>query len=297
MAETRRLRELIAATLPRLELPDGPLVVALSGGADSAALALLCVQAGSEVSAIHIDHQLSASPMLVKAASAIAARLGISLEINQVVIDVGPSPEDKARKARYEVFSRSPQPLLTAHTRDDNVETILINLIRGTGSSGLAGIPPFRPPQIHRPILDLTRNETRELSSLAGLPFRDDPMNDDLTLTRNKIRLEILPMMRELNPEVDAALARAAAALRRDIEYLDDQAASLYQGVLPLSVLMTAPRVLADRLLRQTLEESGVGVTSDRIDRMWSVVNGESERQELAGGRAAVRRGAMLVIE
>ena len=297
MAATRRLKELLAATSPRLELPDGPVVVALSGGADSAALALLCMEARSEVSAIHIDHQLSASPMLARAASAVAARLGISLKVRQVVIDVGPSPEDKARHARYEVFARSPQPLLTAHTRDDNVETILINLIRGTGSSGLAGIPPFRPPRIHRPILELTRNETRELSSLAGLPFRDDPMNDDMTLTRNKIRLEILPMMRELNPEVDAALARAAATLRRDIEYLDDQAAPLYEGALPLSVLTTAPRVLADRLLRRALEESGVGVTSDRIDRMWSVVCGESERQELAGGRAAVRRGAMLVIE
>ncbi|HUG31321.1 MAG TPA: tRNA lysidine(34) synthetase TilS [Acidimicrobiia bacterium] len=297
MAETRRLSELIAATLPRLELPDGPVVVALSGGADSAALALLCVEEGSEVSAIHVDHQLPASPTLAAAASAIAARLGISLAIHQVVVDVGPSPEDMARRARYEVFARSSQPVLTAHTQDDNVETIMINLIRGTGSAGLAGIPRFRPPQIHRPILDLTRNETRELSSLAGLPFRDDPMNDDLTLTRNKIRLEILPMMRELNPEVDAALARAAATLRRDIEYLDDQAATLSQEVLPISVLTTAPRVLADRLLRRALEESGVGVTSDRIDRMWSVVCGESERQELAGGRAAVRREAMLVIE
>lgn len=297
MAATRRLRELISATLPRLELPDGPVVVALSGGADSAALAFLCLEAGSEASAIHVDHQLPASPMLAEAAGAIAARLGIALEVHQVVVDVGPSPEEKARRARYEVFTRSPQPLLTAHTRDDNVETILINLIRGTGSSGLAGIPRFRPPRIHRPILEVTRNETRELASLAGLPYRDDPMNDDSSLTRNRIRLELLPMMRELNPGVGAALARAADTLRRDIEYLDEKAATIYQEKLPISVLTTVPRVLGDRMLRRALEESGVGVTSDRIERMWSVVWGDSERQGLAGGRAAVRRGVLLVIE
>lgn len=278
-------------------MPDGPVIVALSGGADSAALALLCNEAGVETGGLHVDHRLPASPQLSAAAQAIATRLGISLEVRQVTVERGPSPEEMARNARYDVFTRSPSPLLTAHTRDDTVETVLINLIRGTGMAGLAGIPPFRPPCIYRPMLEVTRSETRELASLAGLPFRDDPMNEDPDLTRNRVRKEILPLMRELNPGVDGAIARAAYALRRDSEYLEEQAAAISSRALPVSVVTTAPRALGDRLLRRALDESGIGATSDRIERMRSVASGETERQDLAGGLSVVRRGALLVIE
>lgn len=297
MATTRRLRELVSSILPRLDLPDGPLVVALSGGADSAALAFFCVEAGVETTGLHIDHGLSASPVLAEAAEAIAARLGISLDTRQVTVEEGASPEEMARKARYEVFSRSPVPLLTAHTLDDTVETVLINLIRGTGTTGLAGIPPFRPPCVYRPMLAVTGNETREVCSLAGLPYRDDPMNADLDLTRNRVRHEILPLLRSLNPAIGAAIARAAASLRQDSDYLEEQTDAIDRGSLPVSVVTTAPRVLADRLLRRALEDSGIGPTADRIGRMWSVASGETERQDLAGGKVVIRRGALLVIE
>lgn len=297
MAATRRLSDLVSATLSKLELPAGPVVVALSGGADSAALAFLTVESGVETRGIHIDHRLAASPMMAAAAEEIAARVGIELEMREVTVGDGPSPEDQARQARYQVLEEAGRTVLTAHTRDDSIETMLINLIRGTGPTGLTGIPRFRPPAIHRPMLEVTRSDTREIASLAGLPFRDDPMNEDLSITRNRVRLEILPLMRELNPGVDASLARAAAALRRDSEYLDDLAGDLYRGALPVSVLNTVPRVLADRMLHRALEESGVGATADRIERMWSVAAGRSDRQDLADGRRVVRRGALLSIE
>jgi tRNA(Ile)-lysidine synthase len=297
MAETRRLRELVSSILPRLELPNGPLVAALSGGADSAALAYLCVESGVETAALHIDHQLPASPMLAEAAGSVAARIGIALETRQVTVEEGASPEEMARKARYEVFSKSPVPLLTAHTRDDTVETVLINLIRGTGTAGLAGIPPFRPPCIYRPMLAVTGSETREVCTLAGLPYRDDPMNLRPDLTRNRVRHEILPLMRALNPAVDAAIARAASSLRRDHDYLEAQAEALDPGSLTASVLATVPRVLADRLIRRCLESHGIAPTADRIGRVWSVATGESERQDLAAGKTISRRGATLVIE
>lgn len=297
MATTRRLRELVSSILPRLELPHGPLVVALSGGADSAALALLCVESGIETTGLHIDHRLPASPVLAEAAETIAARLGITLDTRQVTVEKGPSPEEMAREARYEVFSTSPVPLLTAHTRDDTVETVLINLIRGTGTTGLAGIPPFRPPCVYRPMLEITGSETREVCSLAGLPYRDDPMNVDLDLTRNRVRHEILPLLRSLNPAIDAAIARAAASLRRDRDYLEGQADALDEQSLPVSVITTAPRVLADRLLRRALEDNGIEPTADRIGRMWAVASGETDRQDLAGGKAVIRSGALLVIE
>jgi tRNA(Ile)-lysidine synthase len=297
MAETRRLTELVSSILPRLELPDGPLVVALSGGADSAALAYLCVESGIDTTALHIDHQFPASPMLAEAAGSVAAHIGIAMETRQVTVGDGASPEEMARKARYEVFAKSPVPLLTAHTRDDTVETVLINLIRGTGTAGLAGIPRFRPPLIYRPMLAITGSETREICTLAGLPYRDDPMNLRPDLTRNRVRLEILPLMRALNPAVDAAIARAATSLRRDHDYLESETEALDTGTLAASVLTTLPRVLADRLIRRSLESHGIAPTADRIERVWSVATGESERQDLAAGKTVSRRGATLVIE
>ena len=282
-------------------MPTGPVVVALSGGADSATLALLVREAGQGVSALHIDHRLPASPVLSKAAAAVAAQLDIAFAVESVTIGEGSSLEERARDARYEVFARSTQPVLTAHTRDDSVETMLINLMRGTGVAGLTGIPRFRPPRVHRPLLDVSRDETREIAALAGLEFVDDPMNEDMSLTRNRVRLRLLPLMRELNPQLDTALARACAALERDSAHLEAAASRLAAGasdaVVPVSVISTVPRPLADRLLRRLLERNGIGSTADRIERMWSVAMGTSDRQDLADGRAIVRRGALLVVE
>lgn len=297
MAETRRLKELVSAALQRLHFPDGPVEVAVSGGADSATLAYLVSEAGVEVTAVHIDHQLPASAKMAKAASDVAERLRIRIESRQVEVGEGPSPEEQARNARYEALAERNGPILTGHTRDDSIETVLINLIRGTGPSGLTGIPSFRPPNIHRPMLRVTRSETREIAALACLPFVDDPMNEDLSLTRNRVRRELLPLMRELNPQVDAALARTAASLERDREYLEGRATEHFGKALPVSAVTTLPRALADRVLHRALEENGIGPTSDRIQRMWSVASGESDRQDLAGGHSVVRRGALLVIE
>lgn len=297
MVATRRLKELISATLSKLELPDGRLVVALSGGADSASLAFLTLEAGREVAAVHVDHQLPGSPHLAKAARAIAANLEIPLEISSVTLGPGPSPEEQARIARYHVLSSVDAQVLTAHTLDDSIETMLINLVRGTGPAGLAGIPRFRRPNITRPILALTRSETREMATLAGLPFFDDPMNVDMALTRNRIRLEVLPLLRSLNPGVESALARTAAILSRDLSYLDRLTPGLSDNEVAVSVLLTLPRPLSDRILHGMLERADLSPTADRIERMWSVAVGESDRQDLAAGRVVVRRGALLTVD
>lgn len=274
-------------------------MVALSGGADSAALAYLALETGCDVRAVHVDHQLPASPRLSAAADRIAASLGIPLQLRTVTVPAGPSPENQARRARYEALSLVESTVVTGHTRDDSIETLLINLIRGTGPAGLTGIPRFRPPNIHRPILEVTRAETREIATLAGLDFVDDPMNLDMGLTRNRVRLEVLPLLRAINPQVEPALARTAAILSRDFEYLD-QMTPVLAGAgdsVPVSVVLTLPRPLADRILHEILERTGVGPSADRIERMWSVASGESDRQDLADGRVVVRREALLVVE
>lgn len=298
MAGTRRLTELVDSALHRLRLPPAPFTVALSGGADSAALAFLALEADAAVDAVHIDHGLPASAMLSEAANDIAARLGMSLEVAAVEVGQGPSPEDQARIARYRVLDGWQQSVVTAHTRDDNAETIMINLIRGTAATGLGGIPYHRPPRVFRPALDITRDETREIAAHAGLPFRDDPMNLDAGLMRNRIRREIIPRARELNPKVVDALARAGSAVGADSSMIDAMVNHIdVDGGVAVGVLVTLPRPLADRVLSRLMVSAGVEVTADRLERAWSVVQGGAERQDLSGGKTVVRRHAMVLVE
>ncbi len=296
MAATRRLSDLVSASIPLLDLPPGRLVVALSGGADSACLAFLCRESGSPVAAVHVDHRLPASPMMADAATRVADALDIALETVHVDVGDGASLEERARNARYAALETVEASVLTGHTRDDSAETMLINLIRGTGGGGLGGIPGHRPPNIHRPMLEITRDATREIAVLAGLPFVDDPMNEDLGLTRNRVRVEILPRMRMINPQVEAALARAAAFVRADNELIDGMVG--HAGpVVAASVVSTLPPPIAHRVVRGFLEANAIGPTADRVARVLSVAIGESDRQDLTGGRSVVRREAMLVVE
>lgn len=298
MVETRRLTRLVEDALGAAVFPDGELTVALSGGADSAALAYLTLASGAHTRAIHIDHGLPGSPLMSEAARDVAATLGIECDVVRVELGPGPSLEERARDARYPALHRIDGPVLTAHTREDNAETILFNLARGTGPDGLAGIPQKRPPNVHRPILDVSRSETREISVLAGLAFRDDPMNSDPAFTRNRIRHRVIPLLTELNPQVVESLARAGNLVRRDTEYLASLVAEIdvSQG-LAVSIVTVLPPPLADRLLARFLVSAGVGVSADRIERLREVVRGDAPRQELAGGRQAVRHGAMVVVE
>ena len=305
MAEPRRLTQLVEGTGGRLRLPPGDLVVALSGGADSAALAYLALAANRNVRGLHIDHGFAGSPLMEKAASKIAADLNLGLDVARVEVPTGPSPEGQARKARYEAFADSVGPhesLLTGHTQDDDVETVLINLIRGTGSQGLAGIPYSRPPNIVRPMLKVTRSETREIAALAGLGFVDDPMNDAPGLTRNVLRLQILPGLRQLNPKLDDSVVRMAAAIGAESDHI----ASLADGVAihtddgfasaAISTIQTVPRSVANRVLLRILSAVGLEPTSDRVDRLWSVVRREAESQELGAGVKAAVYGPLLLV-
>ena len=283
--------------LAELDLPVGRLVVALSGGADSATLAHLASESGRDIGLVHVDHELDASPTMARAAGEIAEVFGVSLETFIVDVGQGASLEARARDARYHALENLEAVVATGHTRDDHIETMMINLIRGTGTRGLTGIPRFRPPNIYRPMLNITRSATREIATLAGLPFVDDPMNEDMSLTRNRIRRHILPLMRELNPQLDTALARTAETLESEIDFVDELASSHQTGVLPVSLIVTLPKVLADRLLHQALERAAITPSADRIGRMWAVAAGESQRQDLAEGWSVVRRGALLTIE
>lgn len=284
----------------RMELPAGPLVVALSGGADSAALAYLVGSAR----AVHVNHGLAASSVMESAARGVADEVGVPLEVVAASVEGGPSPEAMARDARYRALADATdddESVLTAHTLDDDAETVLINLVRGTGWRGLAGIPAFREPNVHRPILSVSRSETRELAALAGLPFIDDPMNDDPGLLRNRVRRLILPALEELNPRVTESIARAARHLREEAGVADSLTGFLPiddEGLgasVPRGVLLSLDRRLANRLLIRLLSHIGEP-TETRVQRLWDVVTGESHSAELGGGVVARIEGPMLVV-
>jgi tRNA(Ile)-lysidine synthase len=307
MAGTRRLNDLIQTTRTQLRLPDGPLVVGLSGGADSAALALMVIEAGREARALHVDHGLTHSPSLRAAASAIADKLGIDLDIVEVEVPEGASPEGQARTTRYRAFSETVAPdesLLIGHTAEDNLETVLINMVRGTGTRGLAGIPERRPPGIHRPILGLSRSQTREMAVLAGLPFVDDPMNLEPELTRNYLRARVIPLLTALNPGLAGAVTRMSIAVRADADFLDELAAGhpieLTPGRARCAVgdLIAVPPAVGDRVLMRMLAHvCGEGEMSwDRVERMREVLQGEASQAQIAGSAMTRRVGPFLEV-
>lgn len=308
MVEPRRLTQLVDSASQSLDLPAGRLTVGLSGGADSATLGYFCVNGGRETRGVHINHGLANSALMEKAASEVAAELGIDLEVRNVVVPQGPSPEGQARAVRYSEFAAATtesDSLLTAHTRDDVVETVLFNMIRGTGPKGLGGIPYYRAPNVFRPMLRITRSATREIASLADLSFVDDPMNDQPDLTRNIVRSRVIPMLSELNPRVPDSIARMAEVIASDNIHLDWEAAHVpllvgeHSVAVAVGELVAVPNPVGDRVLKTMLTHllgSG-GVSAERVGSLWLVARGQVEQHQLSPAVVAFRRGPLLVVE
>ena len=306
MVETRRLNQLASELDSGLDLPDGDLVVALSGGADSAGLALLVANAGRPARAIHVDHGTPGAPKLRKAASAIAGHLDLDLHIEAVSLPDGGFSEERARSQRYralETQRREGEWVVTGHTREDQAETVLMNLIRGAGPLGLSGIPRRSNGWVARPILDASRGEVRELATLAVLPYVDDPSNLDLELTRNAIRLSVLPGFARFNPSVVESLARTASLLREHLAFIELAVQSIPTRVssegaeIPIGHLLAVPQVVASGALRRvvSLLRLPYPPTAGETERIWAVVTGEQRAAEIEGGIRVERRGSMLL--
>lgn len=307
MAEARRLTQLGAAVEAAVVLPEGPLAVALSGGADSAALLWLCVRSGRTVRAIHIHHGLAASDKMEQAATAVAADLDIELNVVRVEIPAGASPEGQARAARYAALDRAHEAgewVLTAHTSDDQAETVLDHLLRGSGLDGLAGIPALRSP-FARPFLGVSRAQTRELATLAGLPWQDDPANDDPAPRRNQIRRRLLPQLEaDYNPRLRQALTAMAAHTAADVGHLEALVASVPVLATPAGAeiaagaLVAAPPVLASRLARRLLAAAGTrSAPASAVEAVLDVAAGPQSSRLVSGGLTVRRRGPMVAAE
>ncbi|EGD54442.1 tRNA lysidine(34) synthetase TilS [Gordonia neofelifaecis] len=254
-------------------LDDGPVCVALSGGADSLALTAAAVRARLVVHAVVVDHGLQAGSAEVAARAAAAAReSGATAEVRTVEVGSAGGPEAAARTARYDALraARGGRPVLLGHTLDDQAETVLLGLGRGSGARSLSGMSEWSAPW-GRPLLGLRRAQTREACADWGLPIWDDPHNVDPGFTRVRVRSEVLPLLEDvLGGGVAEALARTAAQLQADADALDGPAADLlaecaYGRVLDLEPLESAPTALRTRVLRGWLQSVGAPEPSYRV--------------------------------
>ncbi len=307
MADSRRLRALTDAVLAAATTPSGSCAVALSGGPDSAICAWAALQEDNDVRAVHVDHGLAGSPMVRTAAIAIAEHLGIPLQILEVDVGSGSSPEGRAREARYEALLGSLGPdevLLTGHTRSDQAETVLGNLLRGAGPDGLSGIPRRRG-KIVRPLLDVSRSQTRELATLLGLPWVEDPANLEAGPRRNLIRREAIPYLESrFNPSLEATLARSAEALAVEGSYLEERTAKVpirsSGGTvgLPAALLTTVDDAIATRAIRGALRlvDSPYAGAARDVRLVLDVAGGVADRASLTGGVSVERDRAMIVL-
>jgi tRNA(Ile)-lysidine synthase len=267
--------------------PSGTeLTCAVSGGADSLALLVLAVEAGCRVTAVHVDHGLrpdsSGEAAIVRT---VASRLGAGFRAERVAVEPGGNLEARAREARRAVL---PPGTATGHTADDQAETVVLNLLRGAGLDGLAGM---RAGPEH-PILALRRAETRALGAALGLTPVQDPTNDCLDLRRNRVRHQVLPLLDEVaERDVAAVVARQASLLAEDAALLE----SLAAGLDPTSVadLRAAPPPLARRAVRTWLraELAGYPPPAAAVERVLAVVAGETRAAEVGAG-VTVRRHA-----
>ena len=264
---------------------------AVSGGADSLALLVLAIDAGLRVTAVHVDHGTraeSASEAGVVAAA--AARYGAAFECRTVSVAPGPNLEARWRDARLGAL---PRGALTGHTADDQAETVLLNLMRGSALDGLAGIRPGPT----KPLLRLRRSETSALCAAEGLTPIDDPTNRDPAFRRSRVRYELLPLLDAIaERDVAALLARQADLLRDDAELLDDLASAI--DPTDARVLAAAPLPLARRAIRRWVAgPSGHPLDAASVDRVLAVARCEATACELPGGARVERSGMRLRLQ
>lgn len=255
--------------------------------------------------AVHVHHGWPASDRLAEAASSVASDLGVSFRVVRVETPPGASPEAQARRVRYEALesaAREGEWILTGHTSDDQAETVVDHLLRASGADGLRGIPARRPP-FARPLLDVPRSTTRELATLAGLAWIDDPSNESLDALRNRIRHRLLPELERYNPRIRQALATTARLLGADVDHIESDAflpVQVHDGSVgaPSSLMTIADPAIARRRVRRLLAAAGIEHPGfDVVERVLEVARREKVAFDPAAGYRIHRAGPLLVVD
>ncbi len=316
------VRSAVRAALVDLE-GSALVLVACSGGPDSLALAaataFVAPRIGLRAGAVVVDHGLQpGSAVVAEGAAATCRDLGLDpVDVAQVAVTRGGGPEAAARTARdaaleAAVTASGAVVVLLGHTLDDQAETVLLALARGSGTRSLAGMPPARGA-FRRPLLGVRRTQTQAVCDALGLPAWRDPTNDDVGASRRAaVRHEALPALeRALGPGVVPALARTARLARADADLLDALAADVLEaavlvrkdGVVELAVeaLAAAPDALRGRVLREAAIAVGVPAGSlgaAHLDALAALVTGFRGQGPVAlpGGALAGRTCGRLVL-
>jgi tRNA(Ile)-lysidine synthase len=299
-----------------LDVGDQPVLVACSGGADSLALLTATVFEARRkpwhVVGVTVDHGLQdgsaeRAETLVARMAALGADETASARVT--VTTAGQGIEAAAREARYAVLTElahrmGSQVVLLGHTLDDQAETVLLGLARGSGGRAVAGMrPAFHP--FRRPLLTVTRAQTEAACRAEDVAFWSDPHNEDPRFARARVRHRVLPVMEaELGPGITAALARTADQLREDLEALDDLAEQAHDRVrtstgLDVAALAGQPTAVRRRVLRRAAVEAGsppgelFRVHVLAVDELVRDYRGQ-RRVELPGHLHVVRRDGEL---
>ena len=278
------VRNAVRVWLEKYEAGD-TVLVAVSGGADSLALSFaLSVEAEKlaiTVIGVTVDHQLQAtsSEQAEKVVEQLS-KLGIKCVIKKVTVDIKEGLEASARKARYEAINEvvkqeNATAVFLGHTKDDQAETVLLGLARGSGTRSLSGMAHHNGLYV-RPLLEITRNQNEEFCKEVGLEYWKDPHNQDPQFARVRVRNEALPILEKtIGPGVSDALARSAHLLRDDADALDEWAKreEIHLNLLDLDCahLETLPRAIRTRILRSAIYAAGAPAGSVSADHVSAV--------------------------
>lgn len=236
----------------------------------------LAVAADLDVSAVHVHHGLRGSADHdATAATQIARRFGVPFRIEHAALDDGPNLEARARHARRRLIGRN---VVWGHTADDQAETLLLALLRGSGATGLSAMTSGPA----HPLLQLRRHETHALCTQLELDPVTDPTNTDPRFRRNRVRHELMPLVDAIaERDTTPILARSAALLGADDDLLNELAATL--DPTDAKALTAAPLPLARRAVRRWLNVDGYPPDSSAVDRVLAVAAGTTEACEVAG--------------
>jgi tRNA(Ile)-lysidine synthase len=313
---TQSIVELRSAVRPLLEkLSAGDrILVAVSGGADSLALAGALLAEAKEFLVtcigVTIDHQLQdGSDIQARKVVNQLERIGYSEVISQqVTVDQSSGLESGARDARYAALhsiakERGAIQIFLGHTRDDQAESVLLGLARGSGARSLSGMATVNG-KIIRPFLSVTREVTEQACKDFGLDAWSDPHNFNAEFSRVRVRTQVLPMMeKEIGPGIAEALARTASLLRDDADALDELADHSAQGhdlaSLEIEFLADLPKAIRTRLIRRAIYAQGApmgSVTADHVSAVEALVTSWHGQGEISlpGGVKVVRISGRL---
>lgn len=286
---------------------DGePLLVMLSGGADSVCLLDVALLLGARVSALHVNHGIRPGAAADEAlCRSLCERLGVPLAVESIELRAAASEgnlQAEARDARYALAERhATGDFAAAHTATDQSETVLYRLAVSPGRRALLGMRPRRG-RLVRPLLEATRTETRARCLARGLEFTEDPSNTDLRFARSRVRQEVMPVLADLNPAAERGIAETSRLLRDEAEVLeravDEALQRLGRRAVKLAALEAEPRGLVRLVVRRLAEEAAGRphpLTRTEVDRVLALgAGGGTSGVDLGGGlRAVVEYGVL----